>query len=143
MTRLTSKLKNAMMIAAFALLPFAAVHASAQNGTRVDIPFAFQANHAYLPAGHYRLVENASVLTFINEDTGRTQAMLLTRDEEGKTRPDRGRLEFYVSGNRHLLTDVRFAGSSKQIVLLRQPKQERTVAENAQPAGEMIAIAMM
>ena len=142
MTRQISNPKNAMMIAVFALLPFAAVHASAQNGTRVDIPFAFQANHAYLPAGHYRLVENASVLTFINEDTGKTQAMLLTRDEEGYTQLDRGRLEFYVSGDRHMLTDVQFAGSSKQIELLRQPKEERVVAGNATPANGTVQIAM-
>jgi len=141
MTRLISNLKNAMMIASFALLPFAAVHASAQNGTRVDVPFAFQANHAYLPAGHYRLVENGAVLTFINEDTGKTQAMLLTRDEQGYKELSRGRLEFYVSGNRHMLTDVQFAGSSKQIVLLRQPKAERVVAENATPADATIQIA--
>ena len=143
MNRQISNLKNAMMIAVFALLPFAAVHASAQNGTRVNIPFAFQANHAYLPAGHYRLVENASVLTFINEDTGHAQAMLLARDEEGYATLSRGRLEFYVSGDRHMLTDVQFAGSSKQIVLLRQPKAERVVAGNAQPAGQTIEIAMM
>jgi hypothetical protein len=143
MNRLISNSKAAILIALFALLPFAAVHASAQNGTRVNIPFAFQANHAYLPAGHYRLFESASVVTFYNEDTGRAQAMLLARDELGHTVLDRGRLVFYVSGDRHLLTDVQFAGTSKEIVMLRQPKAERTVAGNANSTDMTIQIAMM
>lgn len=142
MTR-TASLKNAIMIAALALLPFAAVHASAQNGTQVNIPFAFQANHASLPAGHYRVIASESSLTFMNLGTGRVQAMLLTRDEAGYVIPSYGRLEFYVSGHRHMLTEVQFAGSGKHIVLLRQPEKERVVAESASAANETIEIAMM
>ncbi len=142
MNRPVSSLKNAMMIAALALLPFAAVHASAQNSARVNIPFAFQANHASLPAGHYRVIASQSTLTFIDDDTGRVQAMLLTRDDYGSAAPERGRLEFYVSGTRHMLTDVQFAGSSKEIVMLRQPQKEKTVAQNANPEGDTIQIAM-
>jgi|SRR5215831_13914312 len=142
MTRLFS-FKNAMMIAVLALLPFAAVHASAQKNAQVNIPFAFQANHTNLPAGHYRVIASESTLTFYNLDTGRMQALLLTRDEAGYNAPSRGRLEFYVSGNRRTLTDVQFAGSNKQIMLLRQPKKERVVADSGQPAGETTEIAMM
>jgi hypothetical protein len=142
MTRLVSNLKNATMIAVLALLPFAAVHASAQKSARVNIPFAFQANHVNLPAGYYRVIASDSTLTFIDNDTGRVQAMLLIRDDDGSTAPERGRLEFYVSGSRHMLTNVQFAGSNKELVLLRQPPKERTVAQNASPADETIQIAM-
>lgn len=143
MTRTVNSLKNATLIAALALLPFAAVHASAQNGTRVNIPFAFQANQASLPAGHYRVIASESTLTFIDLNTGRAQALLLTRDEAGYSIPSQSRLKFYVSGHRHTLTDVQFAGSGKHMVLLRQPKKERVVAKNATPANETVEIAMM
>lgn len=143
MTRTASSLKNATLIAALALLPFAAVHASAQNRTQVNIPFAFQANHANLPAGHYRVIASESTLTFVNLNTGRVQALLLTRDEAGYAIPSQGRLEFYVSGHRHMLTEVQFAGSGKHKVLMRQPREERAVAENTSPADETVEIAMM
>jgi hypothetical protein len=142
MTRLVSNLKNAMMIAVLALLPFAAVHASAQTGARVNIPFAFQANHVNLPAGYYRVIASESTLTFIDQETGRVQAMLLIRDDNGAVAPDRGRLEFYVSGSRHMLTNVQFAGSTKELVLLRQPQKEKTLAGKAGPANDTIQIAM-
>ena len=143
MTGTVSNLKNAIMIAALALLPFAAVYASAQKNAQVNIPFAFQANHTNLPAGHYRVIASESSITFIDVDTGRAKAMLLTRDEPGYKASDRGRLEFYVSGSRHVLTNVQFAGSGKQVVLLRQPKKELVVAENASQADSTIEIAMM
>lgn len=143
MNRTVSKMKNAMMIAALALLPFAAVHASAQKSAQVQIPFAFQANHSILPAGHYRVIASDSTLTLYNLETGRAQAVLLTRDDAGHAIPDRGQLEFYVSGSRHMLTNVQFAGSSKEIVLLRQPQKERVVAKNANAPDTTIAIAMM
>lgn len=143
MAGVISNLKNASMIVAFALLPFAAVDASAQKSARVNIPFAFQANHTNLPAGNYRVIASDSTLTFVNADTGRVQALLLTRDEAGYKSASRGQLGFYVSGNRHMLTNVQFAGSSKEVVLLRQPQKERNVARNSQPANETIGIAMM
>jgi len=143
MNRTVFNLKNTIMIAALALLPFAAVHASAQKNAQVNIPFAFQANHTNLPAGHYRVVASESTLTLYNLETGRAQAVLLTRDDAGHAIPERGRLEFYVSGNRHMLTNVQFAGSSKEIVLLRQPKEERVAAKNANSADTTIALAMM
>jgi hypothetical protein len=143
MTRTVSSLKNAIMIAALALLPFAAVRASGQNNTQVNIPFAFQANHVNLPAGHYRVIASDSSVTFIDLNTGQAQAMLLTRDESPRGVPSRGRLEFYVSGSRYVLTGLQFAGSSDHIVMLRQPKKERVVAQNPNPAGDTIEIAMM
>jgi hypothetical protein len=138
-----SNVKHAILITTLALLPFAAVEASAQKSAQVNIPFAFQANHANLPAGHYRVYASESTLTFYNEDTGRMQAMLLTRDDTGHPIVNRGRLEFYVSGDRHMLTDVQFSGTSKEIELLRQPKEERVLAKNANAPDETIQVAMM
>ena len=142
MTSKISTLKNSIIIAAFALLPLAAVEASAQTGNvAVDVPFAFVANHTSMPAGHYRILENNDLLTFVNADTGQWQAMVLSRCESGNAAEMIGKLEFYVSGSRYWLTEVRFGGSSVHAVLLRQPKPERLTARNGEPAGRIIEIA--
>lgn len=139
-----STLKNSIMIATMILLPLAAVEASAQiKSETVDVPFAFTANHVSMPAGHYRVLESNSTLTFVHADTGRAQGMLLTRYERANSADWPGKLVFYVSGSRHVLTEVRFGGRSTYNVLLRQPKPERIAARNGQPEnGTTIEIAM-
>lgn len=118
------------------------MEASAQTrDVTVDVPFAFVANRTSLPAGHYRILGNNDVLTFVNADTGRSRAMLLSRREPTTASQALGKLEFYVSGNRHLLTEVRFGGTSVHNVLLLQPKPEKVVARNSEPAGQIIEIA--
>jgi len=142
MTSKISTLKNAILIATFALLPLAAVEASAQTkAVVVDVPFAFVANHTSLPAGHYRILGNDDMLTFVNADTGTSRAIVLSRTEPSNTPQGLGKLEFYVSGNRHMLTEVRFGGTSTHNVLLRQPKPEREMARNGQASGQIIEIA--
>lgn len=137
-----STLKTSILIATFALLPLAAVEASAQTkDIAVDVPFAFVANHTSLPAGHYRILGNNDMLTFVNADTGTSRAIVLSRREPSNTSQALGKLEFYVSGKRHMLTEVRFGGTSDHNVLLRQPKPERLTAQNGEPAGQIIEIA--
>lgn len=142
MTRFSSNLKKMILIATFGLLPFAAVSASAQQTAHVNVPFAFAANKVSLPAGHYQILASDSSLTFINADSRRADSMLLTRNEQGDAIVTRGRLTFYVIGNRHVLTEVRFAGSSNYRKLLYQPKKERQVARNAAQDNRAVEIAM-
>jgi hypothetical protein len=142
MTRSFSTLKNVILTASFALLPFAAVNASAQNAARVNIPFGFMANHHYVPAGTYSVLPSENAVTLINADTRKAEAILLIRKEAGDVIESRGRLEFYVSGSRHVLVEAQFAGSSMHSKLLGQPKQERVAASNSQPTGTMVELAM-
>lgn len=139
MTRSLSTLKNTILIAAFALLPMAAVNASAQGKAYVNVPFAFMANHQVVPAGYYQVLSSESTLTLINANSRKVQAILLVRHEAGEAIETQGRLRFDVSGSHHVLTEVQFAGSSVHSELLAQPKQERIVARSADPA---IQIAM-
>ncbi|HEY2466827.1 MAG TPA: hypothetical protein VGI45_03150 [Terracidiphilus sp.] len=132
--------KHMMVIAILALLPMAAVHASAQNSARVNVPFAFVANHTAMPAGQYEILSSETTLTLIDAGTGRAQAILLTRHEESESIETQGRMTFQISGTRRVLTEVRFAGSNMHSELLVKPKQERVVAQTAEPA---IEIAMM
>jgi hypothetical protein len=130
MTRSLSTPKNIVLTASLALLPFAAVNASAQNAARVNIPFGFVANHHYVPAGTYNVLPSDNAVTLINADTRKAEAILLIRKEAGNAIESRGRLEFYVSGSHHVLVEVQFAGSSAHSRLLAQPKRERQIASN-------------
>jgi len=134
MTRSVSTLKNVMIIATFALLPFAAVNASAQAKAHVNVPWGFVANHHYVPAGYYEVLPSENTITLIDANTRRAAAILLIREEAGSEIESRGRLEFYVSGSRHTLVEAQFAGSSMHSILLGQPKPERTVARNSDHA---------
>ena len=71
MTRSLSTLKNIILTASFALLPFAAVNASAQNAAQVNVPFAFVANHHYVPAGTYSVLPSENTVTLITQIRGR------------------------------------------------------------------------
>jgi hypothetical protein len=142
MTSKISLLKNSVLFVVLALIPLAAEKASAQNReVIVDVPFAFVANHTSLPAGHYRIIADHSFLYLSDADTGDSQAVLITRAESNSPVEEASKLEFYVSGSRHLLTEVRFAGTGSRSVLLRQPKRERVVAGNTLPAGKFLEIA--
>ncbi len=130
MTRQFASFKNMILTATVALLPLAAVYASAQNSAHVSVPFGFVANHTYVPAGYYKLLSSDTTLTLINENSGKAQAILLVRHEGGDAIETQGRLSFQLSGGRHILTEVQFAGSSTHSKLLAQPKRERQVARN-------------
>lgn len=142
MTSKISTIKNSILIATLALLPLAAVEASAQKKViTVDVPFAFVANHTSLPAGHYQVIGDGSFLTFSNADTGEFQAVVMSMAQPDYRLQGNSKLKFYVSGNRHLLTEVEFGGSGISNRLMRQPKPERVVAGNTPPAARTIEIA--
>jgi hypothetical protein len=133
MTRSLSSLRNTILIAALALLPLAAVNAPAQSKARVNVPFAFVANHQLVPAGYYEVLSSDTTLTLVNTNSGRVQAILLVRHEAGDAIETQGRLRFQVSGTHYVLTEAQFAGSSVHSELLARPKQERIVARNTAP----------
>jgi hypothetical protein len=142
MTSKISTLKNSILIATLALLPLVAVGASAQTkSVTVDVPFAFVANHTSMPAGEYRVLDNNDQLTFIHTDTGKSEAIVLSRSESGYGAEGLGKLRFYVTGSRHMLTEVYFGGTSTHNALLRQPKPEKTIAHNGEPSGQTVDIA--
>lgn len=120
----------------------AGANASAQNSAHVNVPFAFVANHQVVPAGYYEVISSDSTLTLINAKSGKAEVMLLVRHEDGAGIETRGRMRFNVSGSRHFLTEVDFAGSSTHSRLLAQPKQERQVASNMDSTGATIELAM-
>ena len=142
MPRFCSTLKLAVLTASFALLPCAAVSASAQSTARVEVPFPFLANHVSLPAGHYEVISSDTSLILYDASTRRAQAILAVRHEIGYSPETRARMTFEKSGTHLVLTDVRFAGSAMHSVLLVQPKRERVVAQGPKANDVTIELAM-
>lgn len=142
MTRTVSNLKLTLAAATLALLSFASTGAFAQNKAMVNVPFAFTANHQMIPAGHYQVVSSDSILMFVDANTGRTQAALLSRHEQGNSAESQGALRFLVNGTRYYLVEARFSGSSTHAVLLSRPKPERLAARSTTPTPSTIEVAM-
>jgi hypothetical protein len=133
-------LKKSMLVALFVLVPAVALKASAESKeVRVDVPFAFVVNHTHLPAGHYRVYSDDTLLRIVDADSGRTQVVLVARNEESRNVAWPGQLEFFVSGDRHVLTEVRFGGTGTRAIL-QPPKREHVVASSPEPAGKEIGI---
>lgn len=145
MTIKTSILKSSILLVTMALLPLAAVKASAQvKDVVVDVPFAFVANHVQLPAGHYKISAQGPFLSFSDAKTGTFQKTVLTRTEGSHPIEGLSKLEFYVVRGRPVLTEVRFGSTGTWNVLLSQPKREHEVASNGasnnEPASRTIEI---
>ena len=119
----------------------AATAASAQISAPVYVPFAFTANHQYLPAGTYR-VEMLSdrFVAFVDSQTGTTERIVMVRPESGTRIEPIGGLVFASYGSRYVLREVRMTGSSLHSVLIIQPKPEPTSAKNASGSTFEIAI---
>lgn len=142
MTHQISTLKTMVLVSLIAVLPFTAHRASAQDTAHVNVPFAFQANHAYVPAGYYKVLSSENAVTFIDAKTGKAQAILLVRHEDGPAIETRGRLIFLARGNRRMLKEVQFAGSSLHSELAPPPEKTREIAGLPQSTNTIIELAM-
>jgi hypothetical protein len=138
MTLHLSTLKKLFLTSVLAVLPFSANSASAQDSAQVLVPFAFVANNYYVPAGHYRVFSSDHALTLVRAESGKQQIILLVRHEDGPAIETRGRMTFQVVGNHHLLSEVRFAGSSVHSELVVKAKRESNViGKSGQPTSQV------
>lgn len=143
MTRRFQSFTNLLLIALVAGLIGSATAASAQKSVRVHIPFAFTANHQFVPAGYYHVqLLSDNLLAFVNADTGRYQTTLMVRTTDPLRPLTSSSLVFHVSGSRYVLTDVRFAGINMESELAVQPKPERELTKNSQPSASIVEVAM-
>jgi hypothetical protein len=119
----------------------AGANASAQSTASVTIPFAFSADHQYVPAGSYKVqLLSDRFLSLRNEKTNETQ-VLMVRPEAGQVIETRGRLTFHREGNRNYLAQVWIAGSSLHSEIAVQHKPEREIAK-ANTAPSTIELAL-
>jgi hypothetical protein len=100
--------------------------ARAQEAMVVDIPFAFTAGNATLPAGEYRVQKmdrNSSVLLIHCWDAG-ASAMVITNAAQAKEPQTESKLVFNRYGNRYFLSQVWTAGSIGGRQLPKSPKEK-------------------
>jgi hypothetical protein len=131
----------------FALsLIVAAQVAQAQESMAVNIPFAFVAGDATLPAGEYRvqtLNTNSAVILIRCSDKG-PSAMVLSQAAQAKDTQTQSKLVFQRYGNRYFLSQVWKAGSisGRQ---LRKSHAEKEIAQSArlETRGEVTLVARL
>jgi len=100
--------------------------ARAQEAMVVDIPFAFTAGNATLPAGEYRVQKmdrNPSVLLIHCWDAG-ASTMVITNAAQAKELQTESKLVFKRYGNRYFLSQVWTAGSISGRQLPKSPKEK-------------------
>ncbi|MFP5229778.1 MAG: hypothetical protein ACLGXA_19365 [Acidobacteriota bacterium] len=116
--------------------------AMAQTGARFNIPFDFNANHHFVPAGTYnvRLVDAGQKLTLLNLQTGRTTLLMVTRNE-GRQLEQTGTLVFWSKDGNYYLQEVRMPGSLLHGELPLPRALQLEIAQLQQPAPPTIQIA--
>jgi hypothetical protein len=134
------------MLLIITILGLAASAASAQISAPVYVPFNFIANHQLLPAGTYKVeLLSDRFVAFINNETGKTERIVMVRPETGSRIESVGGLVFlsYVGrspDDRYVLKEVRMTGSSMHSELAIQPKPEPLSAKNASVSTFEIAM---
>ena len=108
--------------------------ARAQETMVVDIPFAFTAGNATLPAGEYRVQKmdrNSAVLLIHCWDT-RASALVITNAAQAKELQTESKLVFNRYGNRYFLSQVWTSGSirGRQLPISPREKEMPQLARN-------------
>ena len=120
--------------------------ARAQEPMTVNIPFAFTAGDASLPAGKYRVEKldgNGAVLLIrCSEPTA--SAMVVTIGKQAKEQQERSKLVFHRYNDHYFLSQVWTAGSIRGRQLLKSPR-EKEVARSArlEKDGEITLVARL
>lgn len=121
-------------------LLYAAANASAQR-TSVTVPFAFTANHEYVPAGFYEVeLLSDRFMALRNTVTHDTQVFMV-HPTEGQILESPGRLVFVRVGQQFHLNQVWIAGKSMHSEMVVQHKADRELAKGLTPAGSNVEVA--
>src|SRR5258707_6752171 len=103
-----------------ALLMFASIAATqvvrANEPMLVNIPFAFVAGNATLPAGEYRVqkLDGNSAVLLIHCPDANASALVITHAAQAKEPQSESKLVFNRYGNRYFLSQVLAAGSLRR-----------------------------
>jgi hypothetical protein len=113
----------------------AASSASAQNTSKVTIPFAFRVGSALMPAGDYRVQStDEHVLWLYNED-GRESALAVATTTSGSTAPAK-KLVFNRYGERYFLSAALNAQGENQKTFSPSKLEQSIRAEQASIGSE-------
>src|SRR5882762_1863658 len=100
--------------------------ARAQDAMVVDIPFAFTAGNATLPAGEYRVqkLDRNSAVLLIHCWDAKASALVITNAAQAKETQTESKLVFNRYGNRYFLSQVWNAGSIRGRQLPISPREK-------------------
>jgi hypothetical protein len=108
--------------------------ARAQDAMVVDIPFAFTAGNATLPAGEYRVqkLDRNSAVLLVHCWDARASALVITNAAQAKETQTESKLVFNRYGNRYFLSQVWNAGSirGRQLPISPREKEMPQLARN-------------
>jgi hypothetical protein len=140
--------KQSYLIAGLLVLTSMAVTqvARAQESLVVDIPFAFVAGNARLPAGEYRvqkLNRNSAVLLMHCSDSS-ASALVITQAAQANELQSESKLIFNRYDNRYFLSQVWTAGSIRGRQLPKSPKEkEMAQVARIEMKGEVTLVARL
>jgi hypothetical protein len=111
-----------------------------------DIPFAFTAGNATLPAGEYRVqkLDGNSAVLLIRCSDASAAAMVITNAAQAKEPQSQSKLVFNRYDNRYFLAQVWTAGSIRGRALPKS-SQEKELAQSArlETKGEVTLVARL
>lgn len=115
-------------------------HAQIVGDVEANIPFAFHAGNAKLPAGQYRIhVLDDSDLTVmeITSADGSTSALFQVQEAEANTAPAKSELIFNKSGNRYFLAKLFQEGSPRSSQVLAS-RYQKGISQQTQEGREHV-----
>jgi len=141
------KRQSFLMIGLLVLSSMAATQvARAQEPMVVDIPFAFTAGNATLPAGEYRvenLERNSAVLLIRCADPG-AAAMVITNAAQANELQSQSKLVFNRYDNHYFLSQVWTAGSIRGRQLSKSPREkELAQVARTEPKDQITLVARL
>src|SRR6266403_1429077 len=120
--------------------------ARAQESMVVDIPFAFVAGNATLPAGEYRVqkLDGNSAVVLIRSSDANAAAVVLSNAAQAKETPTQSKLIFKRYDNRYFLSQVWRAGSIRGRELMKS-RSEKEISQSArfETKGEVTLLARL
>lgn len=140
--------KQALVMATLFVLSFiaAAQVVRADDPMLVNIPFAFVAGNATLPAGEYRVqkLDGSSAVLLIRCSDASTSAMVLSNATQAKDIPTQSKLIFKRYNDRYFLTQVWSEGSSlgREVIKSRAEK-EAAQSARLETTGEVTLVARL
>jgi len=120
--------------------------ARAQESMVVDIPFAFVAGNATLPAGEYRVqkLDGNSAVLLIHCWDANASALVITNAAQAKELQTESKLVFNRYGNRYFLSQVWTAGSIHGRELSKSPREkEMPQLARLESKGEVTLVARL
>jgi hypothetical protein len=139
--------KQAFAVATLFVLSIVAVQvARADEPMLVNIPFAFAAGDATLPAGEYRVqtLDSNSAVVLIRSSDGGPSAMVLSNGAQAKDTQTQSKLVFKRYNNRYFLSQVWKAGAIRGRQLPKS-QAEKEIAQSArfETKGEVTLVARL